>query len=127
MAKDRARPFSRKHRKYWIPVTGGMILIGALNLALGFCAYSPPPPPPQVIQPELPPPSAPVLEPGGIPLAEVPADVMRAFALAHPRTLPRSAKKLTGPDGAPRYELSFGTGDQVTRVVFHADGTPAAP
>lgn len=42
MAKDRARPFSRKHRKYWIPITGGMILIGVANLALGFCSYDPP-------------------------------------------------------------------------------------
>ncbi len=40
MAKDRARPFSRKHRKYWIPVTGGMILIGILNVAIGYCTYS---------------------------------------------------------------------------------------
>jgi hypothetical protein len=42
VAKDRARPFSRKHRRYWIPVTGGMILIGILNLAVGFCSYEPP-------------------------------------------------------------------------------------
>jgi len=42
VAKDRARPFSRKHRKYWIPVTGGMILIGVINVALGYCSYDPP-------------------------------------------------------------------------------------
>jgi hypothetical protein len=40
VSKDRARPFSRKHRKYWIPVTGGMILIGIINVALGYCSYS---------------------------------------------------------------------------------------
>jgi hypothetical protein len=40
VAKDRARPFSRKHRKYWIPVTGGMILIGIINVALGWCSFS---------------------------------------------------------------------------------------
>jgi hypothetical protein len=40
VAKDRARPFSRKHRKYWIPVTGGMIVIGIINVALGYCSYS---------------------------------------------------------------------------------------
>lgn len=44
MAKDRSRPFSRKHRRVWIPVTGGMILIGILNLALGYCSYEPQPP-----------------------------------------------------------------------------------
>lgn len=43
MAKDRARPFSRKHRRYWIPVTGGMILIGALNVTIGYCSYEPAP------------------------------------------------------------------------------------
>ena len=42
MVKDRAKPFSKKHRKYWIPVTGGMILIGVLNIAIGFCSYEPP-------------------------------------------------------------------------------------
>ena len=36
MAKDRARPFSRKHRKYWLTITGGMIVIGAIDLILGF-------------------------------------------------------------------------------------------
>jgi hypothetical protein len=42
VVKDRAKPFSKKHRKYWIPVTGGMILIGILNIAIGFCSYHPP-------------------------------------------------------------------------------------
>lgn len=55
MAKDRAAPFSRKHRRYWLPVTGGMILIGAVNLGIGYCAYEPPPPPPQKIELVLPP------------------------------------------------------------------------
>ena len=42
MSKDRAAPFSRKHRRYWIPVTGGMLLIGAINVAIGYCSYDPP-------------------------------------------------------------------------------------
>lgn len=42
MAKDRARPFSRKHRRYWIPITGGMILIGTINVTLGYCSYEAP-------------------------------------------------------------------------------------
>jgi hypothetical protein len=41
VSKDRARPFSRKHRRYWIPVTGGMILIGVINVAIGYCTYEP--------------------------------------------------------------------------------------
>ena len=55
MSKDRAAPFSRKHRKYWLPVTGGMLLIGAINVGLGYCSYEGPPPPPQKIPLVLPP------------------------------------------------------------------------
>jgi hypothetical protein len=40
VAKDRAAPFSRKHRKTWIPITGGMILIGIINLSIGLYLYS---------------------------------------------------------------------------------------
>jgi hypothetical protein len=59
VAKDRARPFSRKHRKYWIPVTGGMIVIGAINVGLGYCTYSPTPEPPQrILIPDTPDPAA---------------------------------------------------------------------
>ncbi|HEU0031182.1 MAG TPA: hypothetical protein VFQ53_11155 [Kofleriaceae bacterium] len=54
MAKDRARPFSRKHRRYWIPVTGGMILIGTINVALGYCSYDPPTKPPERIELQIP-------------------------------------------------------------------------
>jgi hypothetical protein len=36
VAKDRARPFSRKHRKYWLTITGGMLVIAAIDLILGF-------------------------------------------------------------------------------------------
>jgi hypothetical protein len=37
--KDRSAPFSKKHRRYWLPVTGGMILIGMINVALGYCSW----------------------------------------------------------------------------------------
>ena len=40
MAKDRAAPFSKKHRRTWIPVTGGMVLIGLINLGIGMYLYS---------------------------------------------------------------------------------------
>jgi hypothetical protein len=39
VAKDRAAPFSKKHRRYWVPILGGMIVIGGLNLLLGYCAW----------------------------------------------------------------------------------------
>ena len=34
--KDRAAPFSRKHKRYWLTVTGGMIIIMTINLGLGW-------------------------------------------------------------------------------------------
>ena len=37
--RDRSLPYSRKHLKYWLPVLGGMLLIGFINVALGFCTY----------------------------------------------------------------------------------------
>lgn len=58
MSKDRAAPFSRKHRRYWLPVTGGMLLIGAINVTIGYCAYDPPPPAHQKIELVIPKPSA---------------------------------------------------------------------
>jgi hypothetical protein len=68
VSKDRAAPFSRKHRKYWIPVTGGMILIGAINVAIGFCTYEPPPSgPPQKIELDIPKPQ--VTPDAGVPEA----------------------------------------------------------
>lgn len=47
--KDRARPFARKHKRYWLTVTGGMFLIMSINLGLGLAVMrcdTPPPPPP---------------------------------------------------------------------------------
>ena len=55
MSKDRAAPFSRKHRRYWIPVTGGMILIGVINVVIGFMSYDPPPTKTEKIELQLPP------------------------------------------------------------------------
>ena len=42
MSKDRAAPFSRKHRRYWLTVTGGMLLIGAINVVIGYMSYDAP-------------------------------------------------------------------------------------
>jgi hypothetical protein len=39
VVRDRGRPFSRKHRSTWLAVTGGMLLIGAINLVLGFLVW----------------------------------------------------------------------------------------
>jgi hypothetical protein len=58
VSKDRAAPFSKKHRRYWIPVLGGMIGIGILNLTIGYCSYTPAKDP-ERIQLNIPPPGTP--------------------------------------------------------------------
>ncbi len=38
-AKDRARPFARKHLRYWMTAAGGMVVIMVLNTLIGFWIY----------------------------------------------------------------------------------------
>ena len=39
MAKDRSRPFTRKHARYWLTASGGMLIIMVVNVILGFTIY----------------------------------------------------------------------------------------
>lgn len=179
VSKDRARPFSRKHRRYWIPITGGMILIGLVNLALGYCSYSRPSDVHERIIPDVPgapgratTPAAPraatgcspaiaarveadmpgatitacapdrvtaqrgdrtielelsggdivgVAEPLALP--EIPATVMRAFAVTYPRTIPSGAVKRTQRGEESVYELAFPPGAPHAVATLRADGT----
>lgn len=179
MSKDRARPFSRKHRKYWIPVTGGMILIGIVNLVIGFCVYTEPSDRHERIIPDVPsargtgntaaamspaPTCSPAITarvaaemPGAtivacatdrasvlregrrieleiagdeirgvaetLTLPEIPAEVMRAFAVAYPRTIPGAAIKRTRRGAEPVYELTFPSGAPHKVAVLRADGS----
>lgn len=179
MSKDRARPFSRKHRKYWIPVTGGMILIGVINVIIGYCSYTRPSDVHERIIPDVPyargsgkvaaapqpatgcaaaitariegelPGSTIVtctpdrvtvlrgerkidLEVAGdeihavaetLTLPEIPAAVMRAFAVAYPKTIPAGAIKRTRRGADPLYELAFPPGKDHTVATLRADGT----
>jgi len=110
VAKDRAAPFSKKHRRYWIPVTGGMILIGVINIAIGLCSYKEVPPP-QRIEVQLPKP--PIDAAGTMGAAQLPAVVMRAFAVKYPRTIPAGARvdgntfTIYFPPGAPHHQARF--------------------
>lgn len=178
VSKDRARPFSRKHRKYWIPVTGGMILIGLINLAIGFCAYIPPSDVHERIMLDVPfaqgSGSAPVAPPRAVAcppaiaarieaelpgstivtcdaarvtamrgertvdialagdeireiaerlaLPEIPAAVMRAFAVAYPRTIPATATRRTRRGAESLYELTFPPGAAHAVAVLRGDG-----
>ncbi len=115
MAKDRAAPFSKKHRKYWIPVTGGMLLIGAINVGLGLWGYENPPPPQRI---EVKIPGAAPAPPGSLRASDLPAAVMRAFAVKYPRTIPAGASFEQG-----NYVVIFPTGNVHKRAVYQPDGT----
>jgi len=188
VSKDRARPFSRKHRKYWLPVTGGMVLIGIINVIIGYCSYTRPSDVHERIIPDVPNargPSgmsstavapqaatgcAPALKArvesytsgstilagstivacapdrvtlmGGehkielevegteirevaetLTLPEIPAAVMRAFAVTYPKTIPSGAIKRTRRGADPRYELAFPPGAAHQLATLRPDGT----
>jgi hypothetical protein len=113
VAKDRAAPFSKKHRRYWIPVMGGMILIGLVNVALGLFSYTPPGET-QRIDLDLPGRPKGTLGPG-----DLPAAVMRAFNARYPRTIPPSAVRT--PDD--RFVIAFPAGSPHHHATFTGDGT----
>jgi hypothetical protein len=119
VAKDRAAPFSRKHRKYWIPVTGGMVLIGLVNVTIGLCSYRAPVAP-ERIQLVIPPASSDggLDASGTIGAAELPAAVMRAFAVKYPRTIPSGAVVQ-----GDRFVVMFPRGNAHHSATFERDGT----
>jgi len=179
VAKDRAAPFSRKHRRYWIPVTGGMVLIGLINIIVGFCSYTKPsdvheriiPDVPYArgsgrmapavgstagcapaimaqIETELPGTTIAACTPGRVTvvrgehpieldvsgdeiraiaetltLPEIPTAVMKAFAIAYPRTIPSGAIKRTRRGADPVYELAFPPGAAHAVATLRADGS----
>jgi len=119
--KDRAAPFSRKHRRYWFTVTGGMIFIGLINVAIGMCSYTPDHPVQEII-PVLPVHDASIDATGTLGASELPAPVMRAFAVKYPRTIPAGVVTTTG-DGGTTYVIAFPPGGTVHHATFRADGT----
>jgi len=114
VAKDRAAPFSKKHRKYWIPVTGGMLLIAAINVGLGIYSYKEPPTPERI---ELNIPGASQGPQGVLRPSDLPAPVMRAFAIKYPRTIPAGANLEGG-----NYSVLFPAGGLHKRALFTPDG-----
>ena len=115
MSKDRAAPFSKKHRRYWLPVTGGMVLIGAINVGLGVCTYKRAGDP-EPIHLQLPYDAG--MPEGTLGIAQIPADVMRAFAVKYPRTIPLGAVIENG-----NYVVLLPRTAAKLRATFRADGT----
>jgi hypothetical protein len=114
VAKDRAAPFSKKHRRYWLPVTGGMVLIGLINVFLGVCTYE------RAGDPEPIRLSLPTVDAGAgsLGVAQIPGDVMRAFAIRYPKTIPLGANVVNGD-----YVLLFPKGAAKQRATFRPDGS----
>jgi hypothetical protein len=116
VSKDRAAPFSKKHRRYWIPVTGGMLLIGVVNVSIGMCSYKPQNKHERI---ELVIPGH-ERKPGQLSRSEIPADVMRAFAVKYPHTIPEGAMQ-NGVDNT--ISVQFPPGQPLHSAVFKTDGT----
>lgn len=117
MSKDRAAPFSKKHRRYWIPVTGGMVLIGILNVLIGLHSYKAPENPDRIHVTFMPD-AGPADAAGTVGNAQLPADVMRAFAIKYPHLIPAGARV----DGAT-YVIAFPPGQPHHHATFAADGS----
>jgi hypothetical protein len=118
VSKDRAAPFSRKHRRYWIPVTGGMLVIGLINVVIGFCSYKEPSQQHEAIKLDLIKRDAGADAANTIAPSQLPAEVMRAFAVKYPRTLPTGAEIQNGT-----YVIDFPAGAPHAHATFKPDGT----
>jgi hypothetical protein len=115
VSKDRAAPFSKKHRRYWIPVTGGMVVIGIINVLLGLQSYKAPETPDRILT--LARDAGPADAAGTIGNAQLPADVMRAFAIKYPHLIPAGARI----DGTT-YVIAFPPGQPQHHATFASDG-----
>ncbi|MDB4957457.1 MAG: hypothetical protein JWO36_5026 [Myxococcales bacterium] len=91
-----------------------MLLIGAINIALGVCSYESPREP-QRIEVDLRDRDAGA---GTLGLGQIPADVMRAFAVKYPKTIPAGAL-VEGGDVV----VLFRPGAAHARATFRRDGT----
>jgi hypothetical protein len=134
VAKDRAAPFSRKHRRYWIPVTGGMILIGVINIIIGLTIYHPQNDRPERLPLVLPGRDAGSPDAAGtISTGKVPAEVMNAFTRRYPRVMPLSAR-VDSPSAPPLgdvYTIYFMRDGARVGASYRSDGTfvaePSSP
>ena len=92
-----------------------MILIGVINVALGVCSYKAPP---QTERMEVKIPGR-EREPGELRVNAIPVDVMRAFAIKYPRTIP--TKAIANADNT--ITVRFPPGAQFKSATFKQDGT----
>lgn len=101
-----------------------MLLICAINVVVGVCAYERAPESVQRIEPVLPvaPDAAPVPE-GTITLGQLPTPIMRAFTAKHPQHVPHAVRRLD----EQRYELTWLDRGAARSEVFTLDPRAVAP
>ncbi len=92
-----------------------MILIGAINVGIGVCTYSPAGDPEPI---RVGPPVDASMRSGSLDISEIPADVMRAFAIKYPKTIPAGADRVEG-----NIVVLFAPGAAKQRATFRTDGT----
>ena len=93
-----------------------MIVIGAINVGLGVCTYERAgDPEPIHVKPAY---RRDASIPGMVGVADIPADVMRAFAVKYPQTIPAGALVANGD-----YVVVFPAGAAKQRATFHPDGS----
>jgi hypothetical protein len=122
VAKDRAAPFSRKHRRYWLPVTGGMLLIGVVNVIIGLTIYHSGNEQHERLHLVLPRDASTTADAAGtISTGKVPSPVMNAFARRYPRTMPTSAR--VDVDHGDVFTIYFVRGTSSASASYRGDGT----
>lgn len=95
-----------------------MIFIGLLNVFIGYCAYQKPSDKHERIKLNLIPRDAAADAINTIAPSELPAEVMRAFAVKYPQTLPAGATIISGA-----YVVQFPPGKPHKTATFKPDGT----
>lgn len=94
-----------------------MILIGAINVALGVCSYERPMDPQRIdlgVTPDAAPPDA----ANTIARSQIPPEVMRAFVAKYPRTVPAGAWRVSDT-----YVIAFTFDGSLHHATFLADGS----
>jgi len=95
-----------------------MITIAVANVIIGFCVYNKPSDKHEQIKLDLIRRDAGIDALNTIAPSQLPADVMRAFAVKYPRTLPTGATMIQGG-----YVIEFPPGAAKHTATFKLDGT----
>ena len=101
-------------------VLGGMVAIAVLDVGIGMCSYKTPPPtePMTLVIPVRDAAPLPIDAANSLAPHAIPADVMRAFAVKYPQTIPTGATR-----NGDVYTVDFPHGAPHAHASFKSDGT----